>query len=197
MNKVNDIYKLNSTSDEPWVELPDANSLANWGREEEIKYNQINRQSEKALFFRRTFDFLTDNRVLGDYYEFGCHRCRTFRMAVTEARKHNLAEAKFYAFDSFEGLPEPTSAPSVEIWTRGALTTSEADFMTMLIKQGHYIENIRTIKGFYDETLTKNLQKDKNYRLAQANFLGDIVLKMLVYPLISSLHCFDQKAKYE
>ena len=32
------------------------------------------------------FIFLTDNRVVGDYHEYGCHRCRTFRMALTEAR---------------------------------------------------------------------------------------------------------------
>ena len=45
---------------EPWVVLPDASELEAWGRDEEIAYNQINRQTEKALFFRRTFDFLTD-----------------------------------------------------------------------------------------------------------------------------------------
>src|SRR4051812_2356099 len=91
---------------EPWVELADARDLQEWGRDQEIAYNQANRQTEKALFYRRTYDFLTDNRVVGDYYEFGCHRCRTFRMALTEARKHNLSSAKFFAFDSFEGLPE-------------------------------------------------------------------------------------------
>jgi hypothetical protein len=145
---------------EPWVELPDAKALASWGRDEEIAYNQINRQTEKALFFRRTFDFLTDNRVAGDYYEFGCHRCRTFRMALTEARRHNLSSAKFLAFDSFEGLPEPTSDTSVEIWKRGALTTAESEFMRMVKEQGHYVENVRTIKGFYSESLTGALQRE-------------------------------------
>src|SRR4051794_29781721 len=109
---------------EPWVELADGRQLADWTRDDEIASNQANRQTEKAIFYRRTYDFLTDNRVVGDYYEFGCHRCRTFRMALTEARRHNLSSAKFLAFDSFEGLPEPTSDTSVEIWKRGALTTS-------------------------------------------------------------------------
>lgn len=145
---------------EPWVELPDAKALASWGRDDEIAYNQINRQTEKALFYRRTFDFLTDNRVVGDYYEFGCHRCRTFRMALTEARRHNLATAKFLAFDSFEGLPEPTSDTSVEIWKRGALTTAETEFMRMVREQGHYVENVRTVKGFYSESLTTALQSE-------------------------------------
>ena len=70
--------------EEPWVDLPGGRELAGWGREEEIAYNQVNRQTEKALFYRRTFDFLTDNRVLGDYYEFGCHRCPHRGMAASE-----------------------------------------------------------------------------------------------------------------
>ena len=113
---------------EPWVALANGRELADWGRDEEIAYNQNNRQTEKALFYRRTFDFLTDNRVAGDYHEFGCHRCRTFRMALTEARRHDLDRHEFFAFDSFEGLPDPTSDTSVEIWKRGALTTSEDAF---------------------------------------------------------------------
>jgi len=151
-------FTIEGMLDEPWVTLPDAKALANWGRDEEIAYNQMNRQTEKALFYRRTFDFLTDNRVIGDYYEFGCHRCRTFRMALTEARKHNLSAMKFYAFDSFEGLPEPTSDTSVEIWRRGALTTTVEQFMGMVSKHGHYADGVRTVKGFYNESLTSNLQ---------------------------------------
>ena len=75
---------------EPWLDLPDGQALANWNDADEVAYNQINRQAEKALMFRRTFDFIKDNRIIGDYHEFGCHRCRTFRMALTEARLHNM-----------------------------------------------------------------------------------------------------------
>ena len=109
-------------AEEPWVKLGDDSDLSNWSRDDEIALNQSNRQTRKYEFFVQTFDFLTDNRVRGDYYEFGCHRCRTFRMALTEARRHNLDSMKFWAFDSFEGLPD-SSGHSVEIWQRGALTT--------------------------------------------------------------------------
>jgi hypothetical protein len=145
---------------EPWVVLPDGAALKDWGREDEISYNQMNRQTEKALFFRRVLDFLTDNRVHGDYFEFGCHRCRTFRMALTEARRHNLATMEFHAFDSFEGLPEPTSDTSVEIWKRGALTTSEGAFIGMVKDHGIYVDRVKTIKGYYADSLTKARQAD-------------------------------------
>src|SRR6185295_6804759 len=75
---------------EPWVHLADGAELASWNKDDEIGYNQRNRQTEKQLFFRRVFDFLKENEIRGDYHEYGCHRCRTFRMALTEARRHNL-----------------------------------------------------------------------------------------------------------
>lgn len=145
---------------EPWVSLANGNDLHGWGRDDEISYNQNNRQMEKALFFRRTYDFLKDNRVWGDYHEYGCHRCRTFRMSLTEARRHGLEDMQFHAFDSFEGLPDPTSDTSVEIWKRGALTTSEEAFRHMVEEHGIYTDKVKTIKGFYSESLTPALRHE-------------------------------------
>ena len=145
---------------EPWVRLPDAEALAGWDREDLVAYNQVNRHTEKALFFQRVFDFLTDNRVDGDYFEFGCHRCRTFRMALTEARRHNLSTIRFLAFDSFEGLPEPTSDTTVETWRSGALTTSESEFLRMVDEHGLYVDRVQTVKGFYEQSLTDALQQE-------------------------------------
>jgi len=162
---------------EPWVELPDGRALAGWGRDDEIAYNQTNRQTERALFFRRAFDFIKDNRIGGDYYEFGCHRCRTFRMALTAARLHNMEDRRFWAFDSFEGLPDPVSATSVEIWRRGALTTPEADFMRMVKEHGLYVDRVKTVKGFYSESLTATLRQqmlDENARAAFVNVDCDL-----------------------
>ena len=168
---------IEGTLGEPWVALADGAALAEWSREDEIAYNQTNRQREKALFFRRAFDFLTDNRVKGDYHEFGCHRCRTFRMALSEARRHNLAAMRFHAFDSFEGLPDPTTETSVEIWKRNALTTSEDAFMKMVREHGIYADNVRTIKGFYSANLTETLRKsylDSGRKIALANIDCDL-----------------------
>jgi len=143
---------------EPWVKLANGADLATWSKEDEIRYNQGNRQSEKYLFFRRIFDFLHENEIRGDYHEYGCHRGRTFRMALTEARRHGLGEMKFWAFDSFEGLPEPGSATSVSKWTQGALTTSEAEFKALIRSHGIYTDRVHTMKGFYADTLTSELQ---------------------------------------
>jgi hypothetical protein len=145
---------------EPWVKLQTEKDLANWSKNDEIRYNQINRQAGKYLFFRKIFDFLNENEIRGDYLEFGCHRCRTFRMVLTEARRHNLSDMKFWAFDSFEGLPEPTTETSVSKWTSGALTTSEAAFHNIVREHGIYVDNFHTVKGFYDSSLTDERQRD-------------------------------------
>lgn len=143
---------------EPWVKLENGRQLENWGRDDEIAYNQVNRQTRKLEFFQQVFDFLTDNRIAGDYHEYGCHRCRTFRMALTEARRHNLGSMKFYAFDSFAGLPEVQTEVSVPFWQKGALTTTEEEFMRMVREHGIYADNVRTVKGYYADSLTKELQ---------------------------------------
>jgi hypothetical protein len=158
--------------DEPWVALPDGRALASWRKEDEVSYNQANRQIEKYRFYVKAFDYIQDSRIRGDYHEYGCHRVRTFRMALTEAKRHFLDEMKFWAFDSFEGLPESTSKPTHALWsTPGALTTSEDDFRRLVREHGVYVERVNTIKGFYDGSLTPELQariRDNEAKIALA-----------------------------
>jgi hypothetical protein len=137
---------------EPWVKLEDGIALHDWGRSDEISYNQQLRQNEKNRFFQFAFDFLTDNRVVGDYWEFGCHRARTFRMALTEARKHSLDSMRFLAFDSFQGLPEGNDS-SREDWQAGALCTTQEEFLAMIHKHGVYADNVELVPGFFEDSL--------------------------------------------
>jgi hypothetical protein len=92
------------TTDEPWVNLATGRDLKDWTHAEEVSYNQANRQMEKHLFFVRCFDFIKDNRIVGDYHEFGCHRVRTFRMALTEARFRELTNEHGIYTDRIETI---------------------------------------------------------------------------------------------
>jgi hypothetical protein len=144
---------------EPWVELPGAAELASWTREDQIRYNQQNRQMAKHAFYVAAFDFLHGNDVAGDYFEFGCHRARTFRMALTEARRQNLTDMRFFAFDSFAGLPECDPAKvGTSTWTTGALRTGQDEFMELIRAHGLFVDQVRTVPGFYDASLTPALQ---------------------------------------
>lgn len=143
---------------EPWVKISDGLELMTWDRDEEIVYNQANRQTQKLAFFVNAFDFLSANKIEGDYHEYGCHRGRTFRMALTEARRHNFDTMQFFAFDSFDGLPD-VSRPPLPEWQRGALCTTEAQFRQLIQDHGIYVERCHFIKGFFQTALTTPLQR--------------------------------------
>lgn len=146
---------------EPWVELPGGQELAAWSTDDQVRYNQQNRQAAKHAFYVSSFDFLHDNNIAGDYLEFGCHRARTFRMALTEARRQNMNAMRFYAFDSFEGLPEcDPEHVWTKTWTTGALKTGEDEFRAVVAQHGLYADKVRTIPGFYDKSLTPQLARE-------------------------------------
>lgn len=150
---------ISPQSAEPWVTLADGRDLAAWGRQEAIAYNQMNRQTQKLAFFSNAFDCLDGNEVRGDYFEFGCHRGRTFRMALTEARRHRFDQMRFVAFDSFEGLPEPLGQPDVRTYYVGALRTSEEAFRRLIRAHGVYVDRCELVKGLFQDSLTLALQR--------------------------------------
>jgi len=148
-------YSVQPKSGEPWVSIPDAKDFDGWGHDQTVMSNQINRQTEKYRTYISIFDFLQENRIDGDYHEFGCHRGRTFRMALSEARRQNMEGMRFYAYDSFEGLPPATSDPDQELWRQpGALATGEEDFLDLIREHGIYVDRVETIKGYYSDSLT-------------------------------------------
>ena len=181
-------------TDEPWVHLADGKELAGWEKEDEIAYNQANRQMGKYQMFVSAMDFLGENRVNGDYFEFGCHRCRTFRMALTEARRHNMDDMEFFAFDSFEGLPEVQTDPSVDIWKQGVLATSVERFMELVNEHGIYADRVHTVKGYYDESLTPALRDEMTNAGRQAALITvDCDLYESAVPVFEFIEPFVQE----
>ena len=158
--------------EEPWIDLHGGSDLADWGRDEEIAWNQIHRQNNKYNFYIKAFDFLTDSEISGDYFEFGCHRVRTFRMALTEARRHNLSSMKFWAFDSFQGLPENVGDHGLgDKWAGGQLCTSRAEFDRIIEEFGVYVQNVKTVAGFYQQSLSPQLKVEMAASGVKASFI--------------------------
>lgn len=151
---------LIALAEEPWVEIATGRDLKDWDKESQVVYNQARRQSAKRHFYQAAFDFLYANEIEGDYFEFGCHRVRTFRMALTEARHQNMDKMRFLAFDSFEGLPkiENPSEVAVSDYEQGRLATSESEFRRIVAEHGIYTDRIDTFKGFYKDSLNTDLQ---------------------------------------
>lgn len=95
------------------------------------------------------------------YYEFGCHSARTFSAAVNAAEVLSIENTQFFAFDSFQGLPETN--PDIDgIFTTSSFCTTKKKFINKLKKKTRLasktkFSNIRLIEGFYNTSLTQEL----------------------------------------
>lgn len=163
---------INRKAEEPWVHLDTAEDLKEWSKHDQIRWNQNNRQMEKYRFYIKAMDFIVSNQVVGDYLEFGCHRVRTFRMALTEAKHQGIENMRFLAFDSFKGLPpNEEGMHGVAQWQAGELTTSEEDFWKIINEHGLYTDKVRSFPGFYNESLTLDLKKQLSADKIKAAFI--------------------------
>ena len=99
-----------------------------------------------------------NNEIPPVYFEFGCHSGRTFSAAVNAANYLGLEEAKFFAFDSFEGLPK-TEVETDGIFQEGEFSTSVLEFKRIVKNRtGLQLDGENIIKGYYSDTLTDALQ---------------------------------------
>jgi O-methyltransferase len=136
---------------EPWIDLSIKKS-----RKNSLQYNQTYRQREKYNFFQKAYDFLLANSIKGSYFEFGCHRARTFRFALRESIIKNIKQ-DFHAFDSFQGLPdEKNNHNQNKNFLAGLLKTNKSNFMKIIYKYKNY-RKVYIHDGFYKDSLNKKL----------------------------------------
>ena len=126
------------------------------------KYEKFS-QNEREILFSKILKYFVLNRPLnGNYFEFGCHSGRTFREALknfgSKSWFNSENDTKFYAFDSFEGLPDVEENKEKIIWGKGKFKTDIEEFRKILNKSGYKNENYELIKGFYHNTLNDNLK---------------------------------------
>jgi O-methyltransferase len=126
------------------------------------------RQREYIFFSIARFcslNSLTD----GYYFEFGCHKARTMRLAWEHTG--TLFNWMYVGFDSFAGLPEISEIDRQPIWKQGGLATSEMDFIAKMLGAGMPPERLRTVKGFYDQSLSPALAETLLPRKAAVIFV--------------------------
>ncbi len=90
--------------------------------------------------------------------EFGCHGANTMRHAWDCFRWQ--FDWQFLAFDSFQGLPQMEDFDRSSIFVPGNLSTSEASFIDIVVRHGLPRERLRTVKGFYSDSLTPALRSE-------------------------------------
>ena len=126
--------------------------------------------------------FVTWNQVEGDYLEFGVYKGASFAAAYHalhhhrakhESYGHSSAEyahwkqtrPRFFAFDSFEGLPEGLGGRQVD-YAPGAYSCSEAEFRSNIAGLGVDLKDVVTVKGYYGQSLNRETKEKHSLRRA-------------------------------
>lgn len=107
--------------------------------------------------------YVRDEKVKGDYFEFGVARGLTFIAAYHLNRKLKADISKFYDFDSFEGFPEPEGIDKeFERFKKGEEAWSLKEFKKNLRSKNVSLEKVAIYKGWFKDTLSKDLQEALN-----------------------------------
>ena len=128
--------------------------------------------------------FAAWNQIEGDYLEFGVFRGDSLAaafLAMESERQQVIRHAesatdddyqrwqksppRYFAFDSFEGLPPGVAARQVD-YAAGSYSASESFFRSNIAQQGVDLSRVISVPGFYDQSLTPEVKK--KHELKQA-----------------------------
>jgi O-methyltransferase len=113
----------------------------------------ISAAHEVTRMLANGFAYAQAEQVTGDYAEFGVHTGRTFVDAHRIARRFGRYPRRFYAFDSFQGLPEITAIDAGHQWTAGQFAHDRASFEARLRRARIPAADVTIVEGFFDQTL--------------------------------------------
>ena len=115
----------------------------------------------EATYYLKVAGTLADGKDVlpKTYFEFGCHSARTFSTVINAVNYLDIKNFKFYAFDSFKGLPT-TNILEDGIFVKGQYLTSKNNFIKLVKKYtGCGPEKYDIIEGYYQDSLNKDLMK--------------------------------------
>ncbi len=135
-----------------------------WNLDFQIKVLQERVATLEYRAFNRRFyaihqiaEYLVSAQLPGDYAEFGVYQGTTFAHAYRLIAPY-FEEMKFVAFDSFEGLPRPEGVDAVDGYTSNfheqEFSCSEEEFLERMQDAGVDLSRVRTVKGWFDKTLS-------------------------------------------
>ena len=117
---------------------------------------RLNNKLTRHHFFYNAFYLINANHISGDYAEFGCFSGTSFKLAHTEKRRQSL-DMKFWAFDSFEGLPaERDKKDQHPAWSKGAMNMSKSEFINKCELNKIPKDEYKIIPGYYENSLKDN-----------------------------------------
>ena len=108
--------------------------------------------------------------LLGDYLEFGCAAGDSFLHTYRRAAS-KMPWMRFWAFDSFAGLPAPQGIDRCGEAREGLFACSEKDFRANLDRARVDWKRVEIVPGWYDHTLRPELKAERGLRLASIVYI--------------------------
>lgn len=112
----------------------------------------------------------SDDTLLGDYLEFGVFRGDAFIHAYKRAERR-LPTMRFFAFDSFEGLPEIKGIDAGGEFAKGQFACSQSDFTNRLRNSGVDLQRCVMVPGWYDKSLTDEVKRQHQLYVASIAYI--------------------------
>ncbi len=105
---------------------------------------------------------VTFSQVKGDYLEFGVFEGSAFLNAWDYASAYGRTDMRFFAFDSFRGLPDPARSPVDEggEFSQGEFACDRPTFEHNLRRGGVDMARVSVVEGFFSDRLTPATRED-------------------------------------
>jgi hypothetical protein len=141
------------------------------------------------------FGYCANNKIEGDYAEFGVFKGHTTIEAWKAAQRHGLSGMNFWLFDSFQGLPEVGGEDTGGPFETGEFRFGRAEYERKLMGSGVDLSRAHIVPGFFDDSL-KDLQIDRSFSVVWIDcdlYESTVpVLKWLTGKLVDgAVLCFD------
>lgn len=144
-----------------------ANKLAMFFKNPVIRYKfvlpliELEMKNDHEKILGEAMKFAAEAGLDGDYLEFGVWKGRNFKMAyhmnqfIKDPRLRNM---KFYAFDSFQGLPEISNPldRKYDEFKKGDFSYDQISFKKVLKKSRVNLNRVFTVPGFYEHSLNND-----------------------------------------
>jgi hypothetical protein len=126
---------------------------------------------ESTRMLENAYAFTVNNKISGDYCEFGVFQGSTFCAAWHGARRWRLGDKRLHAFDSFAGLPEIKGNDVGGPFDRGQYSATLSTFESALRANGVDMQRVTITPGMFDETLNEATKARINLQRVNMAFI--------------------------
>lgn len=110
---------------------------------------------ESGNMINMAFGYCFNNKIAGDYAEFGVFRGHTTIEAWKASQRHGMHDTRFWLFDSFEGLPEVVGDDAGGPFVTSEFSFGRREYERNLRKFGVDMSRTEIVEGFFDATLAR------------------------------------------